>query len=253
MADKLDSAIVRDIIEVGSNDPLSLLLVTYLGAAYHASLFNGFIAFIGPHQEQICQLLDGHLDLTQMKIVRGVANHLQLVYRLAVFDSFLNNLTSYALAARPSKAIREAKMPVSVLLAKTRANVVNDCIARRTKSLARESYRNRIQELRDICEIDFRLDKDDVDKLKRLSDLRNAIVHEGSAFQFTVDDDLKIKRHAETQRVNLSTSENIDLINRIAASLYEQYVTRFIGRDLHQIEQGAVDALSNRPKPAQVS
>lgn len=40
MQDRLDSAIVRKLIEIGKGgDPLMLLLVTYLGAAFHASLF----------------------------------------------------------------------------------------------------------------------------------------------------------------------------------------------------------------------
>jgi hypothetical protein len=43
----------------------------------------------------------------------------------AVFDSFLNNLTSYALAAQPSKAIGTAHMSVSILLGKTRAAVIS--------------------------------------------------------------------------------------------------------------------------------
>src|SRR6202011_3055504 len=120
------------------------------------------------------------------------------------FDSFLNNLTSYALAARPSKATGSAQMHVSVLLGKTRAEVVNGYIARRTKSLSRESFAMRIQALREITDVDFQLPKDDLEKLKRWSNLRNAIIHEGSAYQFTVDDELRIHSQAQAQAVTMA-------------------------------------------------
>jgi hypothetical protein len=253
MTDRLDSAIVREITQLGTSDPLALMLVTYLGAAFHASLFGGFQVFIAPHQEKIRELLNSppsnaKLQPQDLGIIGNVAHQLELVYRLAVFDSFLNNLTSYALAARPSKAFGTAHMQVSVLMAKTRAAVVNEYITRRTKSLSRENFGTRIQALREIAETDFRFEKDDMDNLKRLSNLRNAIIHEGSAFQFTVDDDLRIRSHAETQTITMSRAEKFELINRIAASLYEQYVTRFIGRKLTEVEQGTLDALNNRPK-----
>ena len=160
------------------------------------------------------------------------------------FDSFLNNLTSYALAARPSKAIGSAHMSVSVLLGKTRGSIVNEHIAKRTKSLSRENFGTRIQALRDISGADFKIPKDYMDDLKRLSNLRNTIVHEGAAFQFTVDDDLHIHSEADHQTIDVSPAERFDSINPIAACIYEQYVTKFVGRDLNDIERSIVDALS---------
>jgi hypothetical protein len=244
---RLDSAVLRNLVQIGTNDPLMLLLVTYLGAAFHASLFGGVRVFMIPHQEKLREMFNGppsnaSLQEPDLGIVQKVAHQLELVYRLAVFDSFLNNLTSYALAATPSKAIGRAQMQVSVLLGKTRADVVNDYIARRTKSLSRENFGTRIQALREISGTDFRLPQNDLDDLKRLSNLRNTIIHEGSAFQFTVDDDLRIHSHAETQTITMGP-ENFDTINRVAASIYEQYVSRFIGRDLNEAERSIVGAL----------
>ena len=60
MTDRLDSTVVRRIIEIGtSGDPLMLLLVTYLGAAFHASLFGGVRVFMAPHQEKLRELFNG--------------------------------------------------------------------------------------------------------------------------------------------------------------------------------------------------
>ena len=250
MTDRLDSTVVRRIIEIGtSGDPLMLLLVTYLGAAFHASLFGGVRVFMAPHQEKLRELFNGppsnaHLQKQDLGIVNNVSHQLELVYRLAVFDSFLNNLTSYALAARPSKAIGRAQMQVSVLPGKTRAEVVNEYIARRTKSLSRENFGTRIQALREITEADFQIPRSDLDDLKRLSNLRNAIVHEGAAYQFTVDNDLRIHSHAEAQTVTMAPNEKFGIINRVAASIYEQYVTQFIRRGLHELEQSTLAALS---------
>jgi hypothetical protein len=250
MTDRLDSAVVRRIIEIGtSDDPLMLLLVTYLGAAFHASLFGGVRLFMVPHQEKWAEIFNGpptnaYLQKQDLGIVNNVSHQLELVYRLAVFDSFLNNLASYALAARPSKAIRRAQMQVSVLLGKTRAEVINEYIARRTKSLSRENFGTRIQALREITEADFRIPRNDLDGLKRLGNLRNAIVHEGAGYQFTVDNDLRIHSHAEAQTVTMAPNERLSIINRVAASIYEQYVTQFIRRDLNELEQSTIAALS---------
>src|SRR5262249_10575805 len=250
MTDRLDSTVIRRIIEIGtSGDPLMLLLVSYLGAAFHASLFGGVRVFMVPHREKLREMFNGppsnaNLDKQDLGIVGNVSHQLELVYRLAVFDSFLNNLTSYALAARPSKAIGRAQMQVSVLLGKTRAEVVNKYIAQRTKSLSRENFGTRIQALREITEADFRISRNDLDDLKRLSKLRNAIVHEGTGYQFTVDNDLRIHSHAEEQRVTMAPDEKFSIINRVAASIYEQYVTQFIRRDLNELEKNKIGALS---------
>lgn len=155
-----------------------------------------------------------------------------LVYRIAIFDSFLNNLTSYALATRPSKATGSAQMHVSVLLGKTKADIVNEYIARRTKSLSRENFTTRIQ-----------LPKSDFEELQRLSNLRNVIVHEGTGYQFTVDDQLRIHSHVETQMVEMGV-ERIDVISRIAALIYEPYVRKFVGRELHELERQTISALN---------
>jgi hypothetical protein len=249
MTDRMDSAVVRRLIEIGSSgDPLMLLLVTYLGAAFHASLFGGVHSFMRPHQERLREMLNGppsnaHLREPDLPIVLAVSRELELVYRLAILDSFLNNLTSYALALRPSKAIGRAQMQASVLLGKTRAEVVNEYIARRTKSLSRENFGTRIQALRDITGTSFQIPKGDSDELKRLSNIRNAIVHEGSAYQFTVDNDLRIHSQAHAQTVTMGW-ENFDVINRVAATMYEQYVTQFVGRDINALERGTLTALN---------
>jgi|SRR5215207_4607314 len=200
MPTKLDSAIVRKLVEIGTTgDPLMLVLVTYVGAAFHASLFGGTRAFMAVHQEKVREVLNspprkGQLTAPDMKNVLRVSHELELVYRLAVLNSYVNNLTSYALATRPSKAVGSAQIKASVLLGKTRAEVVNQYIARRTKSLSRENFGTRIQVLKEITETDFALRQADLDHLKRLSNLRNAMIHEGSAYQFTVDEDMRIHR-----------------------------------------------------------
>jgi len=248
MAERLDSAVVRRLVEIGtSGDPLILLLVAYLGAAYHASLFGGVRTFIIPHQEKLREILNGPptnatLQEPDMRIVQRVSHQLELVYRLAIFDSFLNNLTNYALAKCPSMAVGRAQMQVNVLLGKTRAEVINEYIARRTKSLSRENFGTRIQALREITGVDFQIPKNDLDDLKRLSNIRNAIVHEGAAYQFTVDNDLRIHSQAEEQVINMAP-ENFGVINRIAALIYEKYATQFIRRDLNEAEQKTINVL----------
>jgi hypothetical protein len=243
MTDKLESKIVREIIELKEpTHALAMVLIAHLAATYRVVLFGHFIASIEPHEKEICELMHGQLDMPQMSHVREGGRELELVYRLAVFDSFLNNLTSYALAARPAKAIGSAQMQASVLLAKSRSEIVNEYISKRTKTLSRETFGTRIQGLRDICEVDFRFNQNDVEELKRLSNLRNAIIHEGQAFQFTVDDNLSISPHTQKQKVNLSIEEFAPL-PRLAASLYRQYVTKFIGRACDQLEETCLSAL----------
>jgi hypothetical protein len=246
MTDKLNSAIVREMIEMGSQDPIAFVLGSYMEAALSAALFESFIVHIQERKAQLCGLLstpptDMGLTPQFFQLITEVSHQLHIVYRLAIFDSFLNNLTTYALAARPAKAVGHAQMQVSILLAKTRADAINDHIEKRTKSLSRENFGSRIQALREICEIDLSLDKDDVAELKRLSDLRNAIVHEGSAF--TVDDNLRINPRAETQKIKVPSLENFPATDRLAASIYEQYVTSFLDRKLQTVEQVVLSAL----------
>jgi hypothetical protein len=256
MTDRLDSTIVRTLVELGaSGDPLMVLLVTYLGDAFRASLFGVVRASMMPHQEKIREVLnsppsDANLRTVDLPIIQEISRELELVYRIAVFDSFLNNLTSYALARRPSKAIGRAQMQVSILLGKTRAEVVNDYIARRTKSLSRETFGARIQALREITETDFQIPKDHLDELKRISNLRNTIIHEGSAYQFSIDNDLHIHSHAAMQTVTMGM-ESLEVITKIAALIYEQYVTKFIGRELHDLERRSLTALSRSTRATQ--
>jgi hypothetical protein len=100
-----------------------------------------------------------------------------------------------------------------------------------------------IQALREITDVDFQFSEKDFEDLKRLSNLRNAIIHEGSAYQFTMDDQLRIHSQAEAQVVMMG-DERFDVINRIAALMYEPYVRQFVGRDLHEIESTAIAALN---------
>jgi hypothetical protein len=39
-------------------------------------------------------------------------------------------------------------------------------------------------------------------------------------------------------------SESFDIMNKVAALLYEQYVTQFLGRDLNDLERGTIKALA---------
>src|SRR5262245_6003147 len=100
MADRLDSSIVRKLIEIKEpGDPLMLVLVSYLGAAFHASLVGGVRVSTIPHHEKLREILNGppsnaKLEEPDMRIVQSVSHELELVYRIAIFDSFLNNLTS---------------------------------------------------------------------------------------------------------------------------------------------------------------
>jgi hypothetical protein len=55
--------------------------------------------------------------------------------------------------------------------------------------------------------------------------------------------ELRVHPRVETKEVTLSRSENFDLLNQIAASIYEQYVSSFLGRDLIEVERVAVNAL----------
>jgi hypothetical protein len=233
MAERLDSTIVRRLIEIGGDNPLILLLVTYLGAAFHASLFASMWSFMIPHREKIMEILNGpptnaSLQEPDLRIVGRVGRELQLVYRLAVFDSFLNNLTSYALASRPSKAIGRAQIQVSVLLGQSRATVVNEYIARRMKSLSRENFGTRIQALREITEAPLELPKEDVEEFKRLTNLRNAIVHEGSAYQFVLDDDLKIHSqvHAGYGKTRCNKSSSCHSLREVCHAICWPRATR---------------------------
>jgi hypothetical protein len=82
-----------------------------------------------------------------------------------------------------------------------------------------------------------------VSSQRRLINLRNAIVHEGAAFQFSVDDDLRIHPQAQSQTVSLSEEDSFASINRIAAALYAPYIEKFIGRELNDIEVSTLEGL----------
>jgi hypothetical protein len=247
MADHIDSSIVRKMIDIGSKDPLALLLTSYLASALDASLFSAFHVFLEPHEEKLCEMFakatNASISPPELSSIRKTAHHLNLVYRLAVFDSFLNNLTNYALAVRPAKAIGRAEMQASILLGKSRAQIVNEYIAKRTKTLSRERFDTRIKALQDITEVEIVLPKNDLASLSKLSELRNAIVHEGAGFQFTVDDNLQIHSQAQMQQVSLTRSERFDVMNRLAALIYEQFVSKFVPRDLNEMERTAIKAL----------
>src|SRR4051812_14374545 len=121
-----------------------MILVAYLGSAVRANAFGSHRISLRPTEdvkkpqpsspEELA--LEAIAKLRTGRLLYEVAHQMELVYRLAVFDTFLNNLTSYALASLPTKAIGSSQIPVGVLLAKTRGTVINDCIAGRAKSLA---------------------------------------------------------------------------------------------------------------------
>ena len=60
----------------------------------------------------------------------------------------------------------------------------------------------------------------------------------------TVDDNLQIHSEAQMQEVSLTRSERLDVMNRLAALIYEQFVSKFVPRDLNEMERTATKALN---------
>ena len=249
--DDLNASIVHEILEVGTDDPLGIILVTYLGAAYHAAVFGGIRSFLMPFEERIYEMLkedpvSASIRSPDLKVFDRVGHQMELIYRVAIFDSFLNSLTSFALAMRPGKAIGNAQMPAGQLLSKTRSALVNKYIARRAKALSREDFITRIHALRDVMEIKLPLQKDNLRRLKQVSDMRNTIVHEGTVFQFSVDENLEISPSLGQKTVKIPKEQKFKFINHLVAEIYEGCVNKFMDRDLNKLEKIVIKVL--RPK-----
>lgn len=163
---------------------------SFLEALLDTAIFHGGLLVLGFKNENGKGWLRGDERKSFFKV--GFEAH--FVYRLAVFDSLLNSLTSLVLCHRPGTAVGDKEVKAGRLISTTRAQILSEYITNRVKQLSRESFSTRIIELERILKTDFGISAEEYAKLKTAAGARNKIVHEGSSFEFTLREDMSVRR-----------------------------------------------------------
>jgi hypothetical protein len=227
-----------------------VIIVTYLTGLYGLSVFSLYRRIFVEHIELFKPVIEASDKLEPappLKHFKRISKEMEVVYRLAIFDSFLNNVTRYALARRPEKAVGQAQMHVGKLINSTKSAIINSHIESKARSIGTGSFVERIQALERIMDVRLNVPAGLKDKLRQVSRIRNEIVHTvGDAFPFSLDENMSISSGFEAKGIELQDDFDAAFLGDLTAIIYETFVVQFLGRELHGFERTAVNAVKSR-------
>jgi hypothetical protein len=111
-----------------------------------------------------------------------------LVYCVSMFDVFLSDVTRLLLLNNLAALGKNCLVPIEVLASqKARNEIIKKEVEKRVRNIAYSSFQDRLASLSTVFGIKLDLEEKEQLELRRLSELRNKIVHDQSAFLFKLD------------------------------------------------------------------
>lgn len=112
-----------------------------------------------------------------------------LVYATALFDTFLTDTATFLLALHPGALGSAQAIPVEDLFkAASKFEAITQAIRRRARSLAFETFLQRLEFLNRTFGFSVHLDPEERAALENCSSLRNAVVHDQGSFAIELSD-----------------------------------------------------------------
>jgi hypothetical protein len=201
---------------------------SFLEASLDAAIFHGgMLLLAGSKGAENTWLVD---DTRRRFFKVGFESH--FVYQIAVFDSLLNSLTSFVLCHRPGSAVGDKDVKVGKLISTPSAQIIAECIDSRVKHLSRENFVFRIKELERILKVDFGIGVAEYNKLKAATGARNKIVHEGSSYEFTLNENMfVILKDGERNRISSKDWAYFQFIAPLALKIFLRVSEVFFSSD----------------------
>jgi hypothetical protein len=226
---------------------LAPVIVSYLASLLGLADFSVYRQKIVLHNDLFKSVIEEN-DRALRHFVR-ISREMEIVYRLAIFDALLSNITRYALAARPEKAVGQAQMYVGKLINSTKSAIINSHIESKVKSIGTGSFVERVKALQSIMGVPIEFNDETKEKLRQISRIRNEIVHTaGSAYGFSLDENMAISHGYDAAEIDIPDDFDTQFLHNLASIIYETFVVKFLERELHDIERIAVNGLrSDKP------
>lgn len=143
-----------------------------------------------------------------------------LVYCVSIFDVFLSDVTRALLLNDIGTLGKNCLVPIEVLASqKARNEIIRKEVEKRVRNVAYKSFEERLAMLSGTFGIDLNLEQKDTIELRRLSDLRNRLVHDQSSYLFRLD-----RRHRPSIRAKKNLHKPIAVTERdidSASTLFE--------------------------------
>lgn len=223
-----------------------LVIVSYLASLYGLATFSLYQSKFVEHINIFQSIIesDDQIKHAPLKHFERISKEMEIVYRLAIFDAFLTNMTRYALVKRPGKAIGQAQMHVGKLINSTKSAIINTYIDKKLTSIGVGSFIQRIIDLEKI--LDEKFDVSDLCKckLRTILKIRNEIVHTtGNTYSFSLDENMSMSESFEAKKIEIPDDLDICFLEDLASIIYEIFVVRFLGRELQEIERIAVNGI----------
>lgn len=166
---------------------------------------------------------------------------LMLVAGLSHFDSFLTNMTKLAFLKNTSKLIGDTTIQASMLLSKTRANIINDLFNKKISEISRKNFFDRIEILRGVTGQKIKISEFEKKVLSRLSRQRNWVVHEQQNAFFTVNENFTVETNFQQEELREKMNRfEFDVPEYIALRLYIDVFKYVVERDPEGLEMNVV-------------
>ena len=112
-----------------------------------------------------------------------------LVYYATLFDTYLQDVIEFLLFTHPG-AMDDYELPFRrVLDATSRHDILNTAVKSKVRELGFLSFTERLRWLRQRYKLDIQLDKAELERLARVADLRNVVVHDQGWLDFHLTED----------------------------------------------------------------
>lgn len=121
-----------------------------------------------------------------------------VVYCVSLFDVFLSDLTRVLLFNNIAALGKSCVVPIEVLASSTaRIEIIKKEVEKRVRTVSYKSFEERVEFLQTIFGLSFRLDEEEKSILRRISNLRNRIVHDQSVNLLDIDQELVLSLRAK--------------------------------------------------------
>lgn len=145
---------------------------------------------IGEIDEHLAKVISSlqlvkHSDYESFDYVVGAS---LLVYAATIFETFLNDTTTFLLVLHPA-SIGTSSVSIRDLLEGTKSSALNDAIRKKVRALSYESFRDRLDIISKNYGLSLDFSESETISLKKTSALRNEVVHDQSAFTISLTED----------------------------------------------------------------
>lgn len=146
-----------------------------------------------------------------------------LVYTVSVFDAFLSDLSKFLYLTNLKAIPIDITLPVNELTSSAKvSSAITTRVDKKCRDIAAQPMIDRIMKLNDQFKLGIDLEKDERDRIARLSQVRNQLVHSHADFSLQLDESLAvILRDGAAREIEVEHVEGaVNFLGSICEKLY---------------------------------